>query len=101
MSPSNDGWIVGRAFAEQMLAVAGLRAVEQRRYLIRASTSGPSAIVDPWGRVVVRTASFARGSLLGSVRRERGLTPYARLGDAFAGLCVVVLGCALLGARRG
>jgi len=90
ISPSNDSWIAGEAFAEHMLAVVGLRAIEQRRYLVRASTSGPSAVVDPWGRVRVRTSTDRQFVLLGAVRPERELTAYARLGDAFA------LGCALV-----
>jgi len=65
----------------------GLRAIEQRRYLVRASTSGPSAIVDPWGRVVVRTTARTRHLLRGGVRPERRLTPYARWGDAFGLAC--------------
>ena len=98
VSPSNDSWIAGEGFAEHMLAVVGLRAIEQRRYLIRASTSGPSAVVDPWGRVPVRTPVSRPAVLLGGVRPERELTPYAQLGDAFAASCA--LGVAIALARR-
>ena len=104
ISPSNDSWIAGEGFAEHMLAVVGLRAIEQRRYLVRASTSGPSAVVDPWGRVPVRTPAQRPSLLLGGVRPEQKLTPYARLGDAFAAACTLVVGAALvrraLAARR-
>ncbi|MBW2281681.1 MAG: apolipoprotein N-acyltransferase [Deltaproteobacteria bacterium] len=101
VSPSNDSWIAGRAFAAHMSAVVGLRAVEQRRYLIRASTSGPSAIVDPWGRVQVMTDAFTQDVLRGRVRPEQTLSGYARLGDSFAGACALAacLGCVRL--RRG
>lgn len=97
ISPSNDSWIAGEGFAEHMLAVVGLRAIEQRRYLVRASTSGPSAVVDPWGRVPVRTPAQRPSLLLGGVRPEQKLTPYARLGDAFAAVCTLVVGAALIG----
>lgn len=104
VSPSNDSWIAGEGFAEHMLAVVGLRSIEQRRYLIRASTSGPSAVVDPWGRVPVRTPAQRPSLLLGGVRPEQKLTPYARLGDGFAAACTLVVGAALirrvLAARR-
>lgn len=96
VSPSNDSWIAGEGFAEHMLAVVGLRAIEQRRYLVRASTSGPSAVIDPWGRVPVRTQANQPYVLRGAVRPERELTPYARLGDAFAGACALVVSAALL-----
>jgi apolipoprotein N-acyltransferase len=91
VSPSNDSWIAGVGFAEHMLAVVGLRSIEQRRYLIRASSSGPSAVVDPWGRVAVRTPVSRPAILVGGVRPERGLTIYARLGDAFAACSALVV----------
>jgi apolipoprotein N-acyltransferase len=91
VSPSNDSWIVGEGFAEHMLALISLRAIEQRRYVIRASTSGPSAVVDPWGRIPVRTDTFRPHLLLGGVRPETGLTLYAQVGDAFAVACTLVV----------
>ncbi|MBW2290725.1 MAG: apolipoprotein N-acyltransferase [Deltaproteobacteria bacterium] len=103
VSPSNDSWIAGRAFAEHMFSVVGLRAIEQRRYLVRASTAGPSAIVDPWGRIQSRTQPVSRGILIGQVRPARNQSAYNRLGDAFAVSCAaLVLGVALAGPlRRG
>ena len=47
VNPSNDTWIPDSKFTAQQFDIVSLRAVEQRRYLVRASTSGPSAIVDP------------------------------------------------------
>ena len=101
ISPSNDSWIRGRAFAEHMLAVVGLRAIEQRRYLIRASTAGPSAVVDPWGRVTARTDVGSAGAMRGFVRAEQGTTPYGGVGDAFAGLCLIGIVLALGWRLRG
>ena len=80
--------------------MARLRAVEQRRYLVRASTSGPSAIVDPMGRVVAATAPVSRGTITGTIRASAALTPYARLGDAFGILCAAAVSVALLLRRR-
>ena len=91
VSPSNDAWINGMGFAEHMLAVVGMRAIEQRRYLLRASTSGASAVVDPWGRVAVRTAVRSRQIMLGGVRPEHGQTLYGRFGDVFALGCLLVV----------
>lgn len=96
ISPSNDNWIVGGGFGEHYLAVVALRAIEQRRYLVRASTAGPSAVVDPWGRILVRTPPRTRHLLLGRVRSETGLSVYGRLGDAFALACVALAAGGLL-----
>jgi apolipoprotein N-acyltransferase len=90
VNPSNDTWIPEPRFAELQLDIVRLRAVEQRRWLVRASTSGPSALVDPWGRVVVRTGVDERATLAGTIRPREGRTVYARLGDApaLAGLAI-------------
>jgi apolipoprotein N-acyltransferase len=102
VSPSNDSWIAGRAFAEHMLAIVALRAVEQRRYLIRASTAGPSAVVDPWGRVTARTEAFTARAMRGRARPERELSGYARWGDLFGVLCggAVLAGLVIGSVRR-
>jgi len=108
ISPSNDSWITGLGFSDHMLAVVGLRSIELRRYLIRASTSGPSAVIDPWGRVRVRTESAAPGLLRGVVAPRSEITLYARWGDAFGVACVLSVAGTLLwrarpdrGAHRG
>lgn len=98
VDPANDTWLTPK-FSAQQFDIVTLRAVEQRRYLVRASTAGPSAIVDPLGRVVTRSAFFTRAALTGTIRPSTYVTPYARLGDAFAWACVAVTALAV--ARRG
>jgi len=98
--PSNDTWIASRSFAEPLFDIVRMRAIEQRRWLVRASTSGPSAIVDPWGRVQARSEPFQRAVVTGWLRPVRELSPYARLGDAFAFACAAAVPLALGGARR-
>lgn len=101
VSPANDGWIRDAAFADHMLAIVSLRAVEQRRWLIRASTSGPSAIVDPWGRIVARTRFLEQATLRGHVEARSERSPYGRVGDLFALACAGATLLALrVGARR-
>lgn len=66
-----------------------LRAVETRRYLVRAASTGVSQIVDPWGRVRSSLPIGVRGALVGDVRLRTDRTPYVRWGDWFLGLCAV------------
>jgi len=98
---TNDSWLGDVKYAEEAFDMARMRAVEQHRYLVRASTSGPSAIVDPLGRVVTSTANGTRATTAGVIRSSNGLTLYARCGDAFGVLCAVLpIAVALLGRRR-
>lgn len=95
---ANDSWISDAQYAELALDMSVFRAVEQRRYVIRSSTSGPSAIIDPQGRIRARTEAGSEATLRGVVERRRTLTPYARLGDLFVVLCGVLAG---VGVWRG
>src|SRR5262249_54008072 len=87
--PANDTWLTGK-FSAQQFDIVTLRAVEERRYIVRASTAGPSAIVDPLGRVRLRTAFGTAAALPGGTAPRTELTPHEGLGDAFAVGCVVV-----------
>jgi apolipoprotein N-acyltransferase len=95
VDPANDTWLTPK-FSAQQFDIVTLRAVEQRRYLVRASTSGPSAIVDPFGRVVRRTAFFTQTAFAGEIRGSTVVTPYCRVGDLFAFACTVVAALAWL-----
>lgn len=92
---ANDAWFGDSQEPWIHLALARLRAIEHRRYLVRATNSGVSAIIDPAGRVVARTALLARATLRGVVRPLDGETVYARVGDwpGWTALIVVVIGC--------
>ena len=99
LSPSNDSWIARRNWAEMIFALVSVRAIEQRRYLLRASTSGPSGIVDPWGRVRVRSEPLSRAVLVGWLRPETGRSVYGVVGDAFGLACAAGVAALLLGTR--
>ena len=98
---SNDGWLDGGhgVASRQHFAMSVFRAVENRRYVVRAATTGISGVVDPYGRVVTTLAPGATGVLDVSVAGRSNLTPYVRLGDVFALACLVVAAFALQ-ARR-
>jgi apolipoprotein N-acyltransferase len=95
VSLANDSWLSSPAFAEQVLNMVTLRAVEQRRWLVRASTAGPSALIDPTGLVVQSTSPNSIGGLSGTIQPGTARTPYSIHGDAFAVCCLglTLLGC--------
>ena len=99
VDPANDTWLTPK-FSAQQFDIVTLRSVEQRRYLVRASTAGPSAIVDPLGRVVLRSEFFTQTALAGEIRPSTIVTPYNRVGDLFAWSCVVAAGAGWLASWR-
>jgi len=96
VNPSNDTWLADHKFSEIQFDMVAVRSIEQRRYLVRASTSGPSGIVDPWGRVVVRSRPLSREVVHGSVEPLELRSVYGRVGDLFAYACTGAVAVALL-----
>jgi apolipoprotein N-acyltransferase len=91
---TNDAWY-GRTSAPFQHAYAALfRAVENRVYLARATNTGYSCVVDPWGRIVseVRDGGgemlFIPGAATAAAALRRAGSFYTRHGDLFAWLCV-------------
>jgi apolipoprotein N-acyltransferase len=99
---SNDGWLdPGQGVATwQHLAMTTLRAVETRRYVVRAATTGVSAVIDPFGRVVASLAPGTSGVLEAPVVSRRNWTTYVRVGDAFALACLLFVLPMLMPLRR-
>ena len=87
---SNDGWFGTSAAAEQHLRMARVRAVENRRWLLRDTNSGLTASIDPYGNVTRVLRRDVRGSadLPYDFRSDR--TVYVRAGEWFMWMCVVV-----------
>jgi apolipoprotein N-acyltransferase len=81
---TNDAWYGRSSAPHQHLAMASFRAVENGKYLVRAANTGISAVVDPRGRVLERTALFEPATIVREVPFVAGTTFYARHGDVFA-----------------
>jgi apolipoprotein N-acyltransferase len=97
---ANDGWLGVHRYSDRVLDMVAFRSVEQRQYMVRASSSGGSAIIAPSGRVLAKSEPFAAEVLRGEIRSRREGTPYGRFGDVFVVVCAVVVGVASLRAVR-
>jgi len=87
---SNDGWFGRSAAAEQHLRMARVRAVENRRWLIRDTNSGLTASIDPYGRIFRALPPDLRAAADLPYDLRSDTTLYTRFGDWFAWLCVIV-----------
>ena len=87
---SNDGWFGKSEAAEQHIGMARVRAVENRRWLIRDTNSGITASIDPYGNVlrVMQRDTRDSADLPYDFRFDK--TIYTRFGDWFAWMCVGV-----------
>ncbi|SDO02179.1 apolipoprotein N-acyltransferase [Vreelandella arcis] len=81
MTLSNDTWFGASIGPHQHLQMARLRALENGRYVVRATSNGITAIIDPQGHIVERAPQFETTSLTGEFYVMEGLTPFTRMGS--------------------
>ena len=95
VNASNDAWFGDSLAPHQHLQIARMRALESSRYLLRATNTGISAIIDQRGEIRGLAPQFQQMLLSGQVQPLQGMTPYARWGDTplvvLAGLLLLML----------
>jgi apolipoprotein N-acyltransferase len=94
---SNDGWYGNTSAAWQHLNMVRMRAIENRRWILRATNTGVTATINPYGRVTAAAPRHQRTSIRVHFAYQHGLTFYAEHGDLFAYACafITTLGFAL------
>lgn len=99
-NPSNDGWF-GTWGPPQHLAQARLRAIEEGLPVLRATTTGISAVIDADGVVRQSVPRLTAGRIDGLVPSGHAPTLFARLGNRLAfAWALVMVGASLVVARR-
>jgi apolipoprotein N-acyltransferase len=78
---TNDGWWDDTPGYKQHLAYARLRAIENRRSVVRSANTGISAIINEWGEVEQKTSWWEPAVIKAQVRINNEQTYYARYGD--------------------
>jgi apolipoprotein N-acyltransferase len=100
---TNDFWFGDTAAPIQHADMAVLRAVENGVPLVRCANTGISMIVDPWGRVSHRTATFVSAMIDTRVTPSRTTTYYVRHGEwllrGILGVAGAWIVCATIAAR--
>ena len=97
---SNDGWFGETGAPGQHLNMARMRAIENRRWLLRPTNSGITASIDPYGRVVASAPRGTRTALEAPYGFISETTFYTRHGDVFAWTCAIISLAALLVSLR-
>ena len=96
---TNDAWYDGTSAPRQHLDQARLRAVEADRYLLRAGTTGISALIDPSGRIVQELPMGRSGIIYARFQPKKTMTAYVKYGDWFAMLASLAVVVALIAIR--
>ncbi|HET7184831.1 MAG TPA: apolipoprotein N-acyltransferase [Terriglobales bacterium] len=93
---SDDAWFGQTGAPVQHLNQARMRAIENNRWLVRATDTGITVAIDPYGRVVAQAARNVRTSIDVPYSVVRGTTFYTRHGNWFVWLCAIISLIALL-----
>ncbi|MCP3940145.1 MAG: apolipoprotein N-acyltransferase [Desulfobacteraceae bacterium] len=99
---TNDAWFGRTSAARQHFSFAVLRAVENRRSVVRAANTGISGFIDPCGRVLEETSLFTTAAITQPVPVVKEITFYTRYGDllAMAALVAICLGFMVKGVNK-
>lgn len=81
LTVSNDSWFGHSIGPYQHLQMAQMRARENGRMLVRATSNGITALVQPNGEISARLPQFQPGVLRGVVEAYAGQTPFQRTGS--------------------
>jgi apolipoprotein N-acyltransferase len=94
---TNDSWFERTQAGREHLMMAQLRAIENRRFVLRAAETGISAVIDPFGRIRSQLGLFRQGIITDKVQPSSRLTVYSRWGDwfAYASIAIMLLGVIL------
>lgn len=91
---TNDAWFGNTVAPYQHHRIASFRAIENRRFLIRSTNSGLTALVAPTGETVSTLPVFSDGVLRGDIYPITQISWYTRLVGEWVGY--VCLGISLI-----
>ena len=81
---TNDAWWGDTQGHKQLLSYARLRAIENRRAVVRSANTGISAILNSRGEITARLPYLEKGVLRGKVASKSEITFYTQYGDYIA-----------------
>ncbi len=87
---TNDSWYGYSSGPFQHRDISRLRAVENRRYVVRAANGGISCIINPRGEIIKETGLFERSVLVGDIYISREITFFTRHPLVVPFLCLFV-----------
>jgi apolipoprotein N-acyltransferase len=98
---SDDGWYGDTSAPWEHLDMVRMRAIENRRWIVRATNTGITVSIDPLGRVIDTLPRHIRGSLQVAFGYRNDVSFYSQHGDWFAWLCAgLVVGLLIVGVNR-
>jgi len=93
---TNDSWWGNTSGARQHNQYSVLRAIENRRWVVRCANGGISSFVDPMGRMYAQTDMYTEAFIKHQIEPLHEKTFYTKHGDWFARICASITGLVFL-----
>jgi len=97
---SNDAWFGNSLAPHQHLQMAQMRALESGRFMLRATNTGISAVINEKGMIVKRSPQFKAVALTAQISLFEGSTPFVMWGNYPVVITAIFLLVLLLLMRR-
>ena len=88
---TNDSWFLDSAALDMHNAQAKLRAIENRRYVVRSANTGISSIISPRGEEMSSVERLVGGQITAEVYSVESKTLFTHIGNLFVYLCIAVI----------
>jgi apolipoprotein N-acyltransferase len=85
---TNDGWWGNTPGYKQHFSFARLRAIENRRWVLRSANTGTSGSIDPSGKIIKKTPYWVKTAFSQTIQLRNDQTFYTTYGDWLAGLSI-------------
>ena len=98
---TNDAWWGKTPGHRQLLSYSRLRAIENRRDIVRSANTGISAIINARGEIIKKTKYNTKAVLVGEISPRSELTFYTIYGDLIGRWAIFISGILMLIAISG
>ncbi len=78
---TNDGWYDHTFGPLQHYLIASMRAIENRRFVVRCANTGISGIITPTGTSLIKAPQYQKVGIAGDVPKMNETTIYSLVGD--------------------
>ena len=89
---TNDSWWGNSDGHKELLLFGNLRAIENRRDIVRSANSGVSGFINQKGEIVTSLGYEKKGALIGKAKLNTELTFYSKHGDYLARIALMITG---------
>ena len=86
---TNDSWFSDSAALYMHNAQAQLRAIENRRFLIRSANTGISTVINPRGEIVSKLDPLIEGNVYATAYARNDMSLCTLLGNSFISLIII------------